>query len=356
MTCHELFQLPITDLEAALKYYFFQFPRLTHSILTSDELSAYIHWLIRTSAREKDKNTVTSRIINADVHTEAIYLLTDHDISVGRMLRYMPAHWHSNDFFEIYFVFSGNCPIHFKDDTITLNPGSVMILAPDVVHASPCYADDCILYYFMVRASTFEKVFWNQLPVQNIMTLFFHQALSMPKGTSYLHFETGQDSDIRNLMYRIGEEYEKNDVYCSQMMNTLLSEFFILLLRRYEGTAKLPRTEDFHWKHEFSAIFTYIQINYTTISQKDVAEKFHYSERQITRIIQSCTGFNFTQLILKLKMEKAASLLLSDHTSMETISQLTGYSAISSFYRAFSNYYGCTPVEYRQAKREDESG
>lgn len=67
---------------------------------------------------------------NADVHKEENFVSADYDVYVDRMLRYMPAHWHSNDFFEIYFVFSGNCPIYFKDEVVTLKPGSVMILAP----------------------------------------------------------------------------------------------------------------------------------------------------------------------------------------------------------------------------------
>lgn len=134
------------------------------------------------------------------------------------------------------------------------------------------------------------------------------------------------------------------------MQNALLCELFILLLRNYEGTARLPRTEDFHWKHEFSAIFSFIQNHYSHTTQKEVAEKFHYSERQITRIILSCTGKNFAELILKLKMEKAAVLLEQHTISIENISLHTGYSTISSFYRAFTKYYGCTPMEYRASK------
>lgn len=350
MILEQLIHLPMTDIEKGLKYHALQFPELKEHILTSEELSNYIRWLILNFGKERDKDEATNQLVNADVHKEEKYLLANHDIHVDRMLRYMPAHWHSNDFFEIYFAFSGNCPIHFKDEVITLKPGSVMILAPDVLHASPCYADDCVLFYFMVRASTFEKVFWNQLPPENLMTLFFRQALSMPKGTSYLHFETGNDIDIQTLLYRVYEETTQNNLYSAQMQNALLSEFFILLLRRYEGTTKLPRTEDFHWKHEFSAIFSYIQSHYQNISQKDVAKEFHYSERQITRIIENCMGMNFAQLILKLKMEKAASLLLQGNHSIEDISHLVGYSTVSSFYRAFDKYYGCTPIEYKKEK------
>lgn len=348
MTHEELSHLPMTDVETALKYHALQFPELKDYILTSEELSRYIKWLIKNFGREENKSAREAFLTNADVHSEATYLLTNHDISVGQMLRYMPAHWHSNEFIEMYYVFSGNCPVYFKDEVVMLKPGSVLITAPDILHATPCYADDSVLFYYMVRASTFEKVFWNQLPPENLMTLFFRQALNMSKGTSYIHFETGDDIEIKKLLCRVHEEYQENQTYRAQMMNALFSTFFILLLRRYEGTAKLPRTEDFHWKHEFSAIFSYIQIHYKDVSQKEVAEKFHYSERQITRIIENCMGMNFSQLILKLKMEKAASLLLSEETSIENISQLVGYSTVSSFYRAFCKYYGCTPAEYKK--------
>lgn len=347
MTLTELRNLPMTDKESALKHQLLQFPSMKDYILTSEELSKYIRRLIQTYEKEQDKETVAGKLTNADVHREDTYLLANHDISVGRMLRYMPAHWHTNDFFEIYFAFSGNCPIHFTDEVITLKPGSVLIIAPDIAHASPCYADDCVLYYFMVRASTFEKIFWNQLPPENLMTTFFRQALGGETGTSYLQFETGNDYEIQELLCQVNNEYIENGLYSAQLQNALLSTFFILLLRRYEGTARLPRTGDFHWKHEFSAIFSYIQINYAKISQKDVAERFHYSERQLTRIIKNCTGMNFAQLILKLKMEQAVSLLHHGTLSIENIALLTGYSTVSSFYRAFTKYYGCTPGEYK---------
>lgn len=363
MTLDELCNLPMSRVETSLKQCATQFPELKQHILTPNELSSYIQWLIRTYGSSADIDTqllntasalfpIQSVSFGDEVHREDSYLLTNHDISVGRMLRYMPAHWHTNDFFEIYYTFSGNCPIHFKDEIITLTPGSILIIAPDVAHASPCYEDDCVLLYFMVRSSTFDKVFWNQIPPENLMALFFRQALSGQRGTAYLHFETDNDFEIKSLLHRVSEEFAQNNRYGVQLQNALLCEFFILLLRRYESTVRLPRTEDFHWKREFSAIFSYIQINYQHITQTDVAQKFHYSERQITRIIKNCTGMNFAQLILKLKMEQAKSLLLQGSISIENISLLTGYSTVSSFYRAFVKYYGCTPGDTRAFLQE----
>ena len=77
------------------------------------------------------------------------------------MLRYMPAHWHRNQYFEIYYALSGECPVHFTNEVITLTPGAVLIVAPNVLHANPCYGDDKVLLYYCVRSTTFEQVFWN---------------------------------------------------------------------------------------------------------------------------------------------------------------------------------------------------
>lgn len=375
----------MTCMETRLKQIFLSQPELTEKILTPAELTAYISKLIHTWGKSTATSTTEGNVsmddmtstpeltynANLSVLAERLtlnaedpqalsamtteyenqkaehYLLTNHDISICRMFRYMPAHWHTNDYFEIYYCFSGHCPIHFSEEIIIMKPGTVLIIAPHVLHASPCYADDRVLFYYMVRASTFDKVFWNQLPPENLMASFFHQALGHEKHASYLQFETGSDDDIELLLFRLCDEFYHPKTYNIQMLNALMSEFFILLLRRYENTAKLPRTDDFYWKQEFSAIFSYIQSHYHDKTLSEIAAYFHYSERQITRIVYNCTGNNYSQLVLKLRMEKAASLL-KQNVCIDTISYAVGYSTTSSFYRAFTRYFHCTPVEYRE--------
>ena len=372
-----LYNLPMTQMEEMLKKCLSLRPDLRGRVLTSGELSDYITWLVENFGKRTDwssKNvpvlvgdsdlvSLADRIMGNPSDAQALstivsgfekqseerYILSDHDISVARMFRYMPSHWHTNSYFEVYYVFSGSCPIHFSNETVVLKPGSVMIVAPSVVHASPCYRDDCVLMYYNIRSSTFDQVFWNQLPTDNLMSSFFRQALSGQLSTSYLHFETGSDEYIKHTLFQIYQEHQQEEQYRSQMINTLMSAFFILLLRRYAGTAKLPRTEDFYWKHEFSAILNFIQTNYATASIADVASHFHYSRRQISRIVQNCIGMTYSDLVLKLRMEKAAKLILQKNVSIDAIATAVGYSTPSSFYRAFTKYYGCTPKAYQNS-------
>jgi len=366
--------MPMTLLEDLLKHYLSFRSDIRDHVLTSQEQTDYIAWMAQSYGQTPDMTVsklpippispylsgLADRLLTDPTDAQARSLLfgnpekqqeeqqffAGHDISIGRILRYMPPHWYANDYFEIYYAVSGTCRIYFPDETIELKPGSVLVAAPSVLHANSCLSDDSILVYYMVRSSTFDQVFWNQLPPDSLMATFFRQALSGEHPASYLHFETREDEDIYHLLRQIQREYDQSESYRSQMLNTLMSTFFILLLRRYEGTVRLPRTKDFYWKHEFSAILSHIQTHYSTVSQTELAERFHYSPRQISRIVQRCTGMTYNQLIRKLRMEKAALLLRQQNTSIEAISATVGYSTLSSFYRAFTEHYGCTPAEY----------
>ena len=379
----DLEHLPMTELETALKKILSQRPDIQSRVLSSQELFDYISWMAETFghqvhlAPEKIPSFAATADINAigrkliddpgnplalqrlaagyTEQSEERYISGGHDISAFRMFRYMPSHWHTNDYFEIYYTFSGSCPIYFRDETINAKPGTILIVAPGVLHATPCYSDDCCLVYCMVRASTFERVFWNQLPKESLMSSFFHRALEGGQATAYLQFDSGDDPGIRRLMKQIYAEYQQGEAYSAQMINALMTAFLLLTLRRYEGTARLPRTDDFFWRHEFSAIFTYIQTNYAHTSLKEISDRFHYSERQITRIVGQNTGLTFAQLIVKLRMEKAAALLRQGEMSAENISEAVGYANLSSFYRTFQKYYGLPPTAWLHTSGEGKN-
>lgn len=369
-------QLPMTELETMLKQILELRPDMKERIPTAEELSDYISWMgdhfgsrvhlsvdtVPTFAATSDITELGRRLMDHPgdrqalaqlaagytVQSEERYIAGGHDISVSRMFRYMPSHWHTNQYFEVYYAFSGNCPVYFPDEVVTLKPGAALIVAPNTVHASPCFSDDCCLLFCMVRASTFQRVFWNQLPPENLMSTFFRRALSSTQSTSYVQFETNMDTDVRRLMLEIYTEYQGGEVYSAQMINALMSTFFLMILRRYEGTARLPRTETFFWKHEFSAIFSYIQTHYAHTSLPEVAVRFGYSERQVSRIVLKSTGKNFAQIITQLKMERAASLLKQREFTIQAIAESVGYSTVSSFYRTFIKYYNCTPRKFIQ--------
>lgn len=375
--------IPMSRLELFLKNLMESRPEIGQRILSSEELADYILWMAKTyrgtdiAVRLSDddrQSGVNLKFAEAakfrmnqtnpeqalmqlagifDNVQENAYIAEEQDITVARMLRYMPANWHANQFFEIYYLAEGSCRIWLPDEIVPMKPGTVLILAPQVPHANPCYSDNAVLMSYLVRASTFDQVFWRQLPEGNLMTAFFRQALDGTHRTAYLHFETGLDEDILRVLHQVHQESRSTDAYRAQMLNALMSTFFILLVRRYEETARLPRTDEFRWKHQFSAIFSYIQSHFTTSSLAETAQHFHYSERQVSRIVLEYTGQNYAQLVQRLKMERAAALLKQKNTNAEHIASALGYANTSSFFRAFSKYYGCPPSKFLPENSEN---
>ncbi len=113
-------EYPLTDMEQRLKARYLSRPDIQDAVLTHQELSEYIAWLAQMELARwngplpygnKNFDELTSRINRNPKDLKAIstlsstfanqreerYLLAGHDIAIGRMFRYMPAHWHKSD-------------------------------------------------------------------------------------------------------------------------------------------------------------------------------------------------------------------------------------------------------------------
>lgn len=367
---------PMSVIEEGLKACWELRPELHGKVLSGAEMADYVLWMVENfgesddsalaqtpipamlfsggiaetgqrilrDAKDSDAKKALATIYESP--QEARFFLEHQDISAGVFLRYLPAYWRTDEYFELYYVFSGSCPVSFERETVTLGPGSVLIVPPDTKKACTCPADDCKVFFYMIRKSTFSQVFWSHLSAQNLMSNFFHRSLSGESSTPYLRFETGQDLRMESLLYAIYLEYNRNRKYSAQLLNSLMSSFFLYLLQEYEETAQISRRSSFRWKPEFAEILGDIQENYRSVTLEELSERYGYSRRQLIRIIQSSTGSNFTELQTRLRMEKAARMLSARTASVEDIALEVGFTDRSSFYRAFGKYFGCTPKEY----------
>ena len=366
----------ITKLERALKHYYKLGKMEPSHVLTPEEMSRYMSWLMmqheknplldisfndipsllnstevvsisRELTGQKASLDTQNRLFSLlEMPMESKFFEYQQDITAGRFFRYLPAYWNADEHFLIYYVFVGEMLVMFEQETLTLKAGSVLFIPPGTKKACTCPSDDTNTFFFMIRQSTFAQVFWAHLSAQNLMSFFFKRALSGEHSTSYMLFDTGCDTALESLLYTIFKEYNRNGVYGTQIVNSLMSTFFLFLLQGYENTAKISRYNSFHWNNQFADILRYLETHFETLTVEKLAARFGYSTRQIIRIIRSVTGKNFSQIQTELRMQKAARMLTSQTASMEDISVETGFSNLSSFYRAFRKYYNCTPKEY----------
>lgn len=270
------------------------------------------------------------------------------DIMIMRSSRYAPAFQHSHSFFEVACVLNGSCENHFASQTLHMETGDICIISPQTVHAVSAFSDDCILYNLMIRSATFEQTFLNSLPQQGILFNFFSHALYAPGSETYLYFKTGRDPQLLDIIGEIIDEFYHEKYYYEVLLNSLLTNFFIKLLRRHEKNVLVPNPA--HHKDEENIIFIlrYLTEHYDTITLKELSQFFNYSERQMARILNEYTGKSFTRLIQDIKLTKACDLLKNPALSVQDIVDMVGYSNTNFFYRLFKEQYRITPAEYRK--------
>lgn len=79
----------------------------------------------------------------------------------------------------------------------------------------------------------------------------------------------------------------------------------------------------------------------------DIANALGMSERTLQRRI-SASGTSFRQLLELSRQELGREMLASSSNAPEEIAYLLGYQDISSFYRAFREWEGITPAQWRE--------
>ncbi len=283
-----------------------------------------------------------------DRQTEETVIHEHWDIISSRATRFFPAYWHDSEYFDAYYVYQGSPLVHFQNHNVQLQPGDVLLIASNVIHGEDLYHDNDILQSTAIRASTFQDTCMKTVAENPFLYSFFQQALSGTAGNEYLLFHTADDMVLRELFYHLYEECNHSATYQRSLTNALMNLIFALLLRNHSQHMVLPPDSGFHWQQKYGHIFSYMEQHYNTVTLEELAQRYHYSTRQLIRIFENCTGSTFTRLIRQRKLQKACDYLQGTEYSMERISELIGYDNPASFYRAFKSQYQVTPMQWRK--------
>ena len=97
-------------------------------------------------------------------------------------------------------------------------------------------------------------------------------------------------------------------------------------------------------------IMNYIQANYIDITLEDLAEKFYLSKPYISKYIKEKSGITFGEMVKKIRMKKAKSLLKGSNMTVENIALSVGYQNVEHINRLFKKAYNMTPIQFRNEK------
>lgn len=272
------------------------------------------------------------------------------DIFVIRHPQYALNNIHEHNYFEINYIVSGSASFYFENELHELKAGEICIIAPNSSH-NILITSDSFAFTICIRKSTFDTTFFSLMSRKDLLSYFFRTVLHDSSHKNYLLFYTNQNKLLKNHIRRLMVESTKNDIYSNSCCISYTNLFFTDLLRNYSDTVKFY---SYKLDSDFSLLLRYIQNNYKTITLDSISDFFSYSKPYLSTLIKQNTGFNFTELVRRMRLADAVDYLSNSDLKVSEISDLVGYNSADHFSRTFKAVYNMSPNEYRKLNSTKE--
>ena len=273
---------------------------------------------VEESARAQEKIILSSSYYSRSADEEVIVL--KHPC-------YMPRYLHSHRFVEMTYVLSGSVEESIEGQDLIAKRGDVVILMPGFYHS--IWTDD-------------ERT----VAVNILLDRDFFAILDERFGLGLRDkcFEIYSGVDISDQI----EDMLRQDVVCDMLspgFKAVIAQRALLEMRR-QGV--LSQSAGIGMRKEVFRIMSYLDEHSHEVTLTSFADHFGITEQYASRLIKEKTGMSFSQIVRKLRMEEAASLLKKGQLSSKEIAYTIGYSSPEHFSRTFKGYYGTSPDLWRK--------
>ncbi|RHP31516.1 response regulator transcription factor [Lachnotalea sp. AF33-28] len=117
---------------------------------------------------------------------------------------------------------------------------------------------------------------------------------------------------------------------------------------------KEDEQEHGHEDKIIAAVYKYCGGHYRDGSLTELSAQLFLSSSYLSQLIRQKTDKTFTDILNETRMKQAAVLLQDPDAKIYYISQMVGYQNPNNFTRAFKNFYGVSPSEYKEGLKTDE--
>ncbi|MBQ9256846.1 MAG: helix-turn-helix domain-containing protein [Acidaminococcaceae bacterium] len=254
---------------------------------------------------------------------------------------------HSHNHIELCYVISGSFTQIISSDRVNFSRGEICIIDPECRHADYISSADSTVLFLAIDNVFFEKSYLSESQVYGSSQFVQDVILDKKKKYNYAKcIPRANACQVPELFRKIVEEFSEQRAgtlhlvlgYVERLLACIPSEYQMLMTQKEHSELQSLLYRD---------IRTYIMKHYQKVNTQILANEFGYNRDYFTRIIHKYSGMTLTELIQLIRIEKAEQLLIMTTHSVETISEMVGYSNLGFFYRKFQEKHHMTPTEYR---------
>ena len=249
--------------------------------------------------------------------------------------------FHRQDFFFINYAYSGSYEALSArfDHQITIRENECYIGQPYAGYALRARSDaDITIIGVLIRKEAFFREYLSVLSSDADLFRFFLEPRKDRYSDEFIHLAFDGHHPVRKLLELMVIEYADRGAGTQAILKPMTIALLMHIARRYRlekpdgGPQPLSRR-----------MIRYMEDHLEAVSLSDLGRAFSYHPTYVCALLKSETGETFSRILLRQRMERAATLLQNTTLSVEEIAAMAGYPDHSNFYRAFKAYYGVTP-------------
>ena len=249
---------------------------------------------------------------------------------------------HHHDFFEVFFLISGDVRYTIESRVYHLMPGDLLLISPKELHQN-CIRNEMAAYE--------RFVLWidpQMLQRLSTETTDLTQNLDADHSTcgNLLRLRPEDRAMMQQLFSRLWEESD-SDRYGADLMRENILSLILVQLNRLADKDSAHRFEEVtHSSKAVSQVVDYINLHYgEPLSLDMLAAQVFVSKYHLSHEFNRQVGTSVYRYIQKKRLLIARQLLAQGNKPNQIYLQC-GFKDYAGFYRAFKNESGVAPREY----------
>lgn len=240
----------------------------------------------------------------------------------------------NSDVYDIIYIYGGTVGVSCGESAFTAKKNDVIFL-----HMSRHYEITQIpgskLDILIMRSSGY-------------LSMSYHQ-LIMGGADKSIAIKSPEEFDrlFGKILYYMRYPTNLNNILMVNVMSQIYTELYMNIY----GAA--DRDSVYSHPKWFVDTVDYIEKNYSRdINIKKFISEFHISESHFYRIFKNYTGLSPYQYLIRVRINRAQTLLTSTQYQIKYIAYTVGFDSVNHFISYFKRQTGYTPAEYQKNKRD----
>ena len=250
---------------------------------------------------------------------------------------------HHHDFYEIYFLLTGDVTYLIENKLIHVMPGDVLLIPPRAQHQ----------VLIRPEMSAYQRyVLWVEPEMlsrlSSAKTDLARRLSPEAMGSNYqLRLTSQQRAAVGQLLEALDRELGSGDAGADLLEESLLTQLLVTLHRLLERQGG-QLDEDTRMNRVVAQVIDYVNLHYSDpLSLELLAEKFFVSKFHLSHEFNRQVGTSLYRYIRRKRLLMARQLL-DKGQKPSAVAAACGFSDYTGFFRAFKAQYGISPRQYGQ--------